>query len=123
MFNRNLHLTTLILTIIVTRLMLAIVWEQSWMTGIKDDSWHHAYTGIIIFLFAINFLRKHRIIFPVLSGIGLGLLFDEVSLIVHWIFKSYNYSPGYWDELSYIPAVVVTLLYVLVIKFCRRFSC
>ncbi len=119
MFKQTLHLTTLVLTMIVTRLLLAIVWEQKWMTGIKDDNWHHAYTGILIFLLAINFFRKHTIIFPVLSGIGLGLLFDEVSLILYWIPKKYDYSSGYWDELSYISAVVITLLYILAIKFRR----
>lgn len=104
----NLHCIAVLLTICISRILLWAVWNNIWMTGMKEDGWHHAYTGILLVVAAWIILRKYPKSKAVVSGIGLGLLIDEVTVPLCLI----GHPVDYWSVWSWGVAVVLGVGYV-----------
>ncbi len=109
---QKLHLITVICTMLCSRLFLALSWQQSWMEGIKEDHWHHAYTGILIAVITIVIPQKFPRSKAFFMGIGLGLIFDEITVVSYFLGLNSEFTIGYWEIGSWGSAIVVTALYV-----------
>ncbi len=87
----------MILTILVTRITLFIVWDTDFMKPQLEDSWHHLYTGIILILFTLPFSQH---LMKVLRAVGIGLFIDESAHVIHILFGMKDSS--YWSWEFYV---------------------
>lgn len=72
------------LTVIVSRAFLWIFRDAAWFAPIVTDSWHHAYTGVILVIISLLLKKQPKIRFFVL-GIGLGLAIDEIVFLLDFV--------------------------------------
>ena len=97
--------------VFITRLILWFLWDTSIFAASKTDIWHHAYTGLILFigggLIANNLFKL------IFQGIGVGLMIDEATVP----FKILGiWEPDYWSIGSWGTAIVLFgtwLLYLI----------
>lgn len=107
--TQRLHLVAVISTLIVSRVALWLTWQESWMTGMKADTWHHSYTGVLLAIGAWFIFRKYSRIQAIATGIGLGLVFDEITTPLCW----FEVPIEYWSPWSWGSASMITVGYVL----------
>ena len=114
----NLHLLSLLTTILVSRATLWLFWQESWMDGMKQDAWHHSYTGILLLCGAWFSLRSYPKVRAILTGIGLGLWLDEFTTPLCLL----NIHIEYWHPLSWGTAIFVTAVYLYWVKSKKIFK-
>jgi hypothetical protein len=103
----GLHLLVVVTTVLITRVALWISWDQSYMEGMKEDSWHHAYTGVLMLIAVMLIFRKNLKAKVIFSGIAVGLIFDELTTFL----CLFNYHIDYWSRTSVITASIALVLY------------
>lgn len=105
--RRVLEIAIIFLTIIITRIGLWINWDTALMQIAKADTWHHAYTGLVIIAISLTF-SKYKLIKTIFLAIGLGLLFDEITLPLCWI----GYPVDYWSPISLVATLFSLFIYL-----------
>lgn len=106
-----------IITILVTRFFLFLIWNNSFFLSQKTDYWHHMYTGIILMLITIFIPQKYR---AISFGIGLGLFIDEFIHVFHIL--GIISATDYWSFKSISTTVLGLLLFLtLELMYKRKF--
>lgn len=86
---------------------------------IRGFHFHHLYIGLGCFLFALGILvrsKKAQFFFALLAGFGLGLIFDELGLVL-----ARNFSPYvYWGDGSFLVFIIFAVLSFLVFKLFKN---
>lgn len=75
---------------------------------------HHFFLGILLlsvsgWITLIGYRKKYKMISAILYGAGLGLLIDEIGLLLTW--------GNYWEKQSYIFGVIVVFIFLSIILF------
>jgi len=115
MFNKQLNnklliFYTSVVTIILTRIILLIFWNNLFMIVQKQDNWHHIYTGLIILV--ISKFSKSKIS-SILYGIGIGLFLDEFIHVFHLM--GIIESVDYWSLQSIIATLSGLFIFKLIL--------
>lgn len=96
-------------TIIVTRAILFIAWNNMLFQYQKIDNWHHMYTGAVLMLLSLIAPKKYS---HLVLGVGLGLFIDELIHLFHLL--KLTGATDYWSMKS-IGTTIIGLLLVCVI--------
>ena len=115
MFNKQLNnklliFYTSVVTIILTRIILLIFWNNLFMIVQKQDNWNHIYTGLIILV--ISKFSKSKIS-SILYGIGIGLFLDEFIHVFHLM--GIIESVDYWSLQSIIATLSGLFIFKLIL--------
>lgn len=104
--KEHIYFSLFVVTILLTRIVLFLLWDTKPMQPQLQDEWHHMYTGLILIGLSIPFDNHYM---KIVEAIGLGLFIDEWMHIFHIIFQIQIMDYWSWDYM------LVTILGILLI--------
>jgi len=96
-----------VLTIIIFRIVLFFTSPENFQ---YNDSFHHAYIGILILIIIGLMYHIKKRINLIFFGIGLGALIDEIFLFLS---KGNGYQK-YWNNLSTYGTVILMIIIIAI---------
>ncbi len=105
-----------LITFTVSRAIIVISGESrpSLELWIGNYHVHHFFFGILLlsisgWMSLIGIRKKYKMLSALLYGAGLGLLVDEIGLLLTW--------GNYWGKQSYVFGVLVVLIFISIILY------
>ncbi|MCE8422958.1 MAG: hypothetical protein J5U17_09705 [Candidatus Methanoperedens sp.] len=107
---------TFLITFTVSRALIVMAGESkpSLELWIGNYHIHHFFIGILLlsisgWITLIGYRKKYKVISAILYGGGLGLLIDEIGLLLTW--------GNYWAKQSYVFGVIVVFIFLSIILY------